>query len=373
MLKGILLIATATLVLACGYVEESLGLHYFDKECTWGYCNESAHYGHVGVAVNDEHVFIVDDGGHIIVTDLNGKYVKTIDVPGSANGIAVGSNRVFVSDQQNNMVRIFDPNGTQVGFIGAEFPYHVNGSYYRTYIGEWGAMGQDLGPREFATPSHMATYGNVLFVAEEYFGKVKIFDLNGAYMGQFDTFNKGDGHSAYGDPLGLAANSTHVFIADNWMEEVHITDMRGNLMKTFGVGGVATIAVNDKNIFTSSTGDMVRIYKLDGTYVTALRGCNPHDGSLDEPLNITYIDLQALLDRPTFGSSYSITVEPMGLAVRDNHLIVVNRHDDARVIFDPTCIDTTSNTTSRSEVGYAQRNLHDQVVKWLCAWLKIYI
>lgn len=367
MLKGVLL--AVAIILACLYVEESLGLHYFDKECTWGYCNESAYYDSVGVAVNDEHIFIVDGGGYITVTDLNGEYVETIDVPGGANGIAVSSNRVFVSDQQNSMVYIFDLNGTQVDSIGAEFPYHVNGIYYRTYIEEWGAMGQDLGPREFATPSSMATYGSAFFVAEEYFGKVKIFDLNGTYMGQFDTFNKGDDHSAYGDPLGLAANSTHIFIADAWKQEVDITDMRGNLMQTFGVGGVAAIAVNDKNIFTSSTGDMVQIFKLDGTYVTALRGCDPSDGSLDEPLDITYIDLQALLDRPTFGRSDAITVEPMGMAVRDNHLIVVNRHDDARVIFDPTCIDMVSQLGADD----VQRNLHDQVIEWLCAWLRICI
>ena len=373
MLKGVLL-AMATLVLTCGYVEESLGLHYFDKECTWGYCNESTYYDHVGVAVNDEHVFIVDGGDYIIVADLNGEYVKTIDVPGLASGIAVGSNRVFVSDQQNNMVRIFDLNWTQVGSIGATFPYHVNGIYYRTYIEEWGAMGQGLGPREFAAPSKMVTSGDTLFVAEEYFGKVKIFDLNGSYMGQFDTFNKGDGYSAYGDPLGLAANSTHVFIADNWLNEVNIVNATGTgstreLADVIAVSGAAAVAVNDNNIFVSAQGDMIKIFKMDGTYVTALRGCDADDGQLEEPLEITYIDLQALLDRPTFGRSDTITVEPMGMAVRDSHLIVVNRHDDARMIFDPMCIDTVG----QFEAGDVQRSLHDQVIEWLCAWLRVCI
>lgn len=332
-IKPILIVIAAVIV--CGCATESLGLHY-SEDLNPLYGREGSFFVPGGVAIHEDRVFIMDRF-HILVTDLYGNYVKTIEIPNYSTGIAISGNRMFVSDEADGVVRILDLDGIQVGAIGDEHPEGV------TYMDRFGVKGRNLGHYHFASPTKLAVNNGSLFVVEGYFGKIKIFDLDGVYVDEFHTFNKrSDWTPAYGDPLDVAVNSTHVFIADHWLGEVHIVNATGTGPTREPVGviampGVAAVAVNDNNIFVSATGDMIKIFNMDGTYVTALRGCDADDWQLEKPLEITYIDTLKLLNK-TLDPSGFITVAPMGIAVQDNHLVLVNWHEDVPTVFDPECI-----------------------------------
>ena len=335
----------------------AFGLHY---RCTpdQAECNEGIFFAPISMAANEKNIFVASYQ-NIRIFDLNGTYVDSIGTWGSGNdelnnvkGIAVNDNRIFISNAGNNRVQIFDLNGTYIGSIGTKF---TSG----THIDKYGARGERLDNNDFSWPAKIAINDNYIFVVEEYFNQVKIFDLDGTYVNKFKTLNW-----AYGDPLGIAANATHVFVADGWRGTADIFDLNGTHVGNVGgesdafepcmntqlddSGKIRTcsidqryrfnsptdIAVSDNNIFVSASPDTIYVFKLDGTYVSKSDSCGAYDGHLGDSMETTYLQLNV---RGAAGITSMIVVEPMAVVVSGKNVFIANEHDDKSAIFGPDC------------------------------------
>ena len=310
------------------------------------------------MAANEKNIFVASYQ-NIWIFDLNGTYVDSIGTWGSGNdelnhvkGIAVNDNRIFISNAGNNRVQIFDLNGTYIDSIGTKF---TSG----TYIDKYGARGERLDNNDFSSPAKIAINDNYIFVVEEYFNQVKIFDLDGTYVNKFKTLNW-----KYGDPLGIAANATHVFVADGWRGTADIFDLNGTHVGNVGgesdafepcmntqlddsgkfrtcsidqryrFNSPTDIAVSDNNIFVSASPDTIYVFKLDGTYVSKSDSCGAYDGHLGDSTETTYLQLNV---RRAAGITSMIVKEPMAVVVSGKNVFIANEHDDKSVIFGPDC------------------------------------
>ena len=310
------------------------------------------------MAANEKNIFVASYQ-NIRIFDLNGTYVDSIGTWGSGNdelnnvkGIAVNDNRIFISNAGNNRVQIFDLNGTYIGGIGTKF---TSG----THIDKYGARGERLDNNDFSRPAKIAINDNYIFVVEEYFNQVKIFDLDGTYVNKFKTLNW-----KYDDPLGIAANATHVFVADGWRGTADIFDLNGTHVGNVGgesdafepcmntqlddsgkfrtcsidqryrFNSPTDIAVSDNNIFVSASPDTIYVFKLDGTYVSKSDSCGAYDGHLGDSIETTYLQLNV---RGAAGITSSIVEEPMAVVVSGKNIFIANEHDDKSAIFGPDC------------------------------------
>ena len=321
-------------------------------------CNESISFEPISMTANEKNIFVASYQ-NIWIFDLNGIYVDSIGTWGSGNnelnhvkGIAVNDNRIFISNAGNNRVQIFDLNGTYIDSIGTKL---TSG----TFIDKYGARGERLGNNDFSSPAKIAINDNYIFVVEEYFNQVKIFDLDGTYVNKFKTLNW-----KYGDPLGIAANATHVFVADGWRGTADIFDLNGTHVGNVGgesdafepcmntqlddsgkfrtcsidqryrFNSPTDIAVSDNNIFVSASPDTIYVFKLDGTYVSKSDSCGAYDGHLGDSIETTYLQLNV---RRAAGITSMIVEEPMAVVVSGKNVFIANEHDDKSVIFGPDC------------------------------------
>lgn len=394
MLKKATLIIIVALTLAG--TGTAFGLHY---RCTPNQvmCNERILFEPISMAANDKNIFAVSDY-EIWIFDLNGIYVDSIGTRGSGNGeldyvkgIAVNDRRIFISDTGNNRVQIFDLNGTYVDSIGTKF---TSG----TFTDKFGTRGERLDNSEFARPAKIAINDNYIFVVEESFNQVKIFDLDGTYVNKFKTLNW-----KYGDPLGIAANATHVFVADGWRGTADIFDLNGTHVgnvggerdafepcvntQSDGRGNIKScplehryrfsyptdIAVSDNNIFVSASPDTIHVFKLDGTYVTKSDSCSAYDGNLGDSIETTYIQLNV---RGAANITSKIVQEPMAVVVSGKNVFIANEHDEKAVIFGPDCIvnqlvldktgiDSVAARQQEQEQKLTIQNIIQDFIKWL--------
>ncbi|MBN1884371.1 MAG: hypothetical protein JW876_02455 [Candidatus Krumholzibacteriota bacterium] len=188
-------------------------------------------------------------------------------------GIALGENRVYVSDTWNHRVQVFSPAG---GFLGA-----------------WGARGSSPGLFEYPGKLAVDPSGRVLVVDTQN-RRVQIFDANGLFLGVFGAAGTGDGE--FLEPSGIAVDEAGtVYVADAASHRVQTFAPDGSFRSSWGRLGDGPgefdtpldIAVRGGRVYVAECRNhRVQAFTTEGTFLFAWGGEGVDPGFFDCPAGI---------------------------------------------------------------------------------------
>ena len=174
-----------------------------------------------GVAFDsDNYLYVADCWNHRVQKfTINGVYLLQFGNEGSENGklkypngLIVHNSKVYISDEHNNRISVFQTDGIFLHTIGS---------------------GQLSSPYDVAV-----NVNNQLLVVDYDHHCIHIFTLDGDYVGTFGTYGTGPGQLNY--PHGVAVDLYgFILIADKNNNRVSIFDKDGNYIKCFGSKGSA--------------------------------------------------------------------------------------------------------------------------------------
>ncbi len=167
---------------------------------------------------------VFDKDGNLITTIQggNGDFVEPLNRP---NGVAVAPNgNVYVADTWNYLIREFAPDGSLITRWGQA---NQAGAEAQTdpVDGFWG-------PRDVAVDQQ----GHV-YVADTGNKRVRVYDANGQFL--YDIGSAGSDLGQLDEPSGLAIDNDNnrLYVADTWNRRISVFDLTGTPLFTFPVRG----------------------------------------------------------------------------------------------------------------------------------------
>jgi predicted transcriptional regulator len=233
-----------------------------------------------GVAANSTHIFVTDEVNfRIQIFDLAGNFAAKFGSFGTGNGqfdnafgVAVNNTHIFVADSNNNRIQIFDLAGN--------------------FAAKFGNLGS--GDGEFNYPNRVAINSTHIFVTDTYNDRIQIFDLAGNFVAKFGSTGSGDGQFNF--PRGVTINSTHIFVTGGTPNNrVQIFDLAGNFVTKFGSSGGGDgqfnfpvgVVVNGSHIFIADSGnDRIQIFDLAGNFVKNFGSSGTGNGQFKFPSGV---------------------------------------------------------------------------------------
>ena len=175
-----------------------------------------------GIAFDDNnHLYVTDYFNHRVQKyDIGNKYLMTFGTStnciGRGNGevsgpvgITVHGSKVYVVENGNNRVSVFQCNGQFLHIIGAKC---------------------------LERPWYIAVNANYLLVADMGHECISIFTLDGNYVGNYDTKGTTKGQLNY--PCGIAINIYgYIFVTEYYNGHILIFDKEGTFIHSFGSNG----------------------------------------------------------------------------------------------------------------------------------------
>ena len=246
-------------------------IHVLDSDGTlireWGGFGRNAgeFYNASGIDVNDQGVIYVVDQSNdrVQIFDMDGNFLSVIGVkqraPGyfnSPNGIAIVNDYVYVADGQNSRIQKFNQDGT--------------------FLLSWGNMGTTSG--QFNNPIGIDgdSSGNI-YVVDSWNHRVQKFDQNGAFLLSWG--ENGTEEGEFDRPNGIAIDQNdNVFIVDSDNHRIQKFDSSLNFVKSWGsVGsgegqfsnpsGIAMDSIG--NVYVADTNNSrVQKFDNDGEFIT---------------------------------------------------------------------------------------------------------
>ena len=235
-----------------------------------------------------------------------------------AQGIAVGSNRVFVTRHSGGTVAVYTKTGEFVQEIGS----------------------QGSGPEQFSGPAHLAIHGGELYVADNGNGRVQVLLLDGTFqrtlatgggwgiavdddsvyvtrgsriqvfshtgVPQREWGSSGTLPGQFNGALGVAVDAGFVYVADEGNKRVQVFSKQGQFVREWdmltgnpaGNQGPYGIAVDEANVYVSfgrktnnySWLSRLQIYDKSGVlrwdhYTSHVREQPSHNPAWGEPLS----------------------------------------------------------------------------------------
>ncbi len=228
----------------------------------------------LNIAANENRVFIVDNRqDDVQVFEHAGRFVGALanSSLGKPYAVAASPTHVFVTDTENNKVHIFDA-GT------------------RNHISSFGGNG--TAPGEFLNPTGIAVSPLHVTVMDTVRKDVQLFDLSGNYVGTLDHTGAGQLY----DPTGVATVRFHTFVADTGGgNEVRVFDnyphaFAGDIIKGNGEGqfqNIRSITANAEKIFVlDSQRRDVQILDYNGNYLSKFGSHGNANGQFQNPTAI---------------------------------------------------------------------------------------
>ena len=218
----------------------------------------------VGLAAKKELLYVTDPGvPALLILDLRRSALQTITKAGgtplvSPIGVAVGQDRVFLSDSYLRQVFVYDRRGRFLKSFGGPELHRPTGLAFdersgRLYVADTtahriviynadGKTEKSIGARgtghgELNYPAHLwLDAEGRLFVVDSLNYRIQVFRPDGAFLGEFG--RHGDGSGDFASPKGIAADSRgHVYVVDALFDTVQMFDQQGQLLLTFGERG----------------------------------------------------------------------------------------------------------------------------------------
>jgi sugar lactone lactonase YvrE len=235
-------------------------------------------------------------------------------------GLAVDASRnVYIVDQGNLRIQVFDSNGNFVrkwgigGYQSFHVAVHSSGSVIvadsgriqvfdssGTFLRTWGAFGTKDG--EFRYPRGLAldASGNVL-VADTNNGRIQVFDFSGNFLRKWGTSGSGDGQ--FLAPYDVAVDgSGNVIVADYNNERIQVFDSNGNFLRkwTTSLSGDIqkrhpdSVAVDPTGNIVVLASNLIQVFSPDGTLIrkwgALLLGFEMHGMAVDAVGNVIVAD-----------------------------------------------------------------------------------
>ena len=231
------------------------------------------------------------------------------------------SGNIYVADDSNHQVQVFDGNGnflrkwggygTSVGKFARPYGIHVSptnkvyiaeydgdrvqmfdtqGNYLRTY----GRSGSGDGQMNGATDVTTDSTGNV-YVADIDLHRIMVFSSSGSYLRQWGSNGSGDGQ--FSAPYSLCTlPGDKIAVADTSNHRVQIFSSDGTFLAKFGSYGSANgqfhtpigiRADSAGNIYVSQHGwDRVQMFNSSYTYVRTIGSEGSGNGNVQDPYGV---------------------------------------------------------------------------------------
>ena len=233
----------------------------FDKKGTWAVADHSSNCVYIfddhnrlitkvgplnyptGVAFdNDNSLFVSEMYEHRVKKfSINGKYLLQFGSQGSAKGqlnfpygITVHNNRVYVAEDSNQCISVFQTNGQ---------------------------FCQRIGEGKLCLPRDVIVYDNQLFVADKGHCCVYIFTIDGTYISKFGA--QANGQDLLSEPWSIDADpACFLLVAEYANHRISVFDKAGTFLCCFGSEGSADGQFKQPNYVAVSPDG--KVYVSDG-------------------------------------------------------------------------------------------------------------
>jgi len=215
---------------------------------------------------------------------LTWKHIKTTGSEGSSNAQfkhAIGAaihpidGRIFVTDERNHRVQIFDNSGN--------------------FLSSFGSFGS--GPTNLSDPMGivMIPSKNALVITEYNACRIHVFDENGTNLHTFGS--KGNAVGQFMNPWGITTDQDEkIYICDFNNHRIQVFDFTGRSLLTFGSkGSAAGLLNNPSSIAVCRKGNMyvtdrsnhrVQIFDRSGKFIRSFGSLGSSQGSFNTPHGI---------------------------------------------------------------------------------------
>lgn len=334
-----------------------------------------------GVAVNSTgFVYVSDTGnGEVDIFDPLGSFVGQITGFSQATNIIIlpTTDEIFVADYMNNIVRRFDPNGTELSsYLALGFPVDLSfGVGYNTiqilreqgsivtYTIDGELLGEGLEGIVDPGPNRMFTDLNrgITFVADLTTSTVKYCNQTGGVTFKEWWGGHGTGNTQFQWPAGAYANDSHYLVADYGNQVVKVFFPNGTYVGSVG----PTQYENPIAVAQNSSGftfvvdydsHFVAVFDSSDSYVGDIGQKNvpgSGDGFFQYPAAITVNSsdflfvsdqlnnrTQVFYPNGTFcevwgttGSGNGELSDPQGIATNDTHVFIAERSNNRVQVF----------------------------------------
>jgi DNA-binding beta-propeller fold protein YncE len=258
--------------------------------------------------------------GFLLKWGSHGSGPGQFDIPWGVT-VDPNSGEVFVVDQNNNRVQVFDANGQflrQFGTFGSgagqfNLPFGIaidtGGDLFVTEMGNhrvqkvsnagtplamWGSVGNGNG--QFNTPTGIlvGSDGNV-FVCDGLNHRIQKFDASGGFITKWGSFGSGNG--SFRIPMGIAEDSQgDLYVADQGNHRVQKFSLGGAFEMAFGSRGTNNdqfafpqgIAIDSKDhVYVADMGNhRMKEYDTLGNWVVSWGVQGTGDGEFNFPVGV---------------------------------------------------------------------------------------
>lgn len=197
----------------------------------WG--NDNAHFGdfwagprNIAVGTTGK-VYVADEGNHRVqIFNSNGSYSTTLGSYGSGNyqfdaprGVAVDNNgNIYVADTDNHRIQVFNSSLTYIGTLG-----------------QTGVSGSDNAHFDYPKGVTVDSNGNI-YVADSINNRVQVFNSSWIYVRTLGTTGDwGNDNTHFSQPYDIAVdNQGKIFVADAWNNRVQVFYSTGDYVTSIG-------------------------------------------------------------------------------------------------------------------------------------------
>ena len=221
-----------------------------------------------GIFIDNDEVYVADqDNNRIQVFNLSGTFQRKWGSSGSGDGefndpcdVFVCNNEVYVVDRGNDRIQVFN----------------TAGAFQR----KWGINGS--GDGEFDHPQRIFVDSEV-YVADQNNHRVQVFDLTGTFQRKWGINGSGDGEFEFSS--GICVYNSEVYVGDN-NPRIQVFDVNGVFQKQIDISGAFAAGTsramdikikNNKIYFIKSYSTSIATYNLEGVFqyhVHSMTGAN---------------------------------------------------------------------------------------------------